>query len=226
MPATQPAAAPEREQRGARRRRETRIKLMDAAFRLMAERDFAAIKINEITEAADVGIGSFYNHFETKELLYAAVCDAVFEQFGDALDALASELSDPAEIIAVSIRHTMRRAQREPLWGRFLVRESHTSNAFSKGLGARLLRDIEHGSKLRRFKTPDPLLSVIGVGGTVLAAISATSQLSVPQPEARLPFDVDVATLPERTATAALQTLGLTYETARRIAHRPLPVDD
>ncbi|EUC21006.1 regulatory protein TetR, partial [Burkholderia sp. BT03] len=66
-----PAAVPEeREPRGARRKRETRGRLLDAALRLMAEKGMEGVAINEITEAADVGFGSFYNHFESKEAIY------------------------------------------------------------------------------------------------------------------------------------------------------------
>ena len=60
------AAAPDaqREPRGERRKRETRSRLLEAALRLMAEKGMEGVAINEITEAADVGFGSFYNHFE------------------------------------------------------------------------------------------------------------------------------------------------------------------
>ena len=57
----------EKEPRGARRKRETRARLLEAALRLSAERGMEGVAINEITEAADVGFGSFYNHFESKE---------------------------------------------------------------------------------------------------------------------------------------------------------------
>ncbi|MFP3590175.1 TetR/AcrR family transcriptional regulator, partial [Paraburkholderia sp. SIMBA_055] len=72
------------------------------------------VTINEITEAADVGFGSFYNHFESKEAIYAILVDNVFEDFADMLDRLAGGLSDPAEVIAVSVRHTVMRARRDP----------------------------------------------------------------------------------------------------------------
>lgn len=106
---TPPApAADEREPRGARRKRETRARLLDAALRLMADRGMEGVAINEITEAADVGFGSFYNHFESKEAIYAALVSAVFEEFADSLDKLTEGLSDAAEIISVSVRHTRR----------------------------------------------------------------------------------------------------------------------
>src|ERR1700758_58212 len=95
----------EREPRGARRRRETRSRLLVAALKLMAEKGMEGVAINEITEAADVGFGSFYNHFESKEAIYAAVLDWVFEDFADAMEGVFGEISDPAEVIAVSVRY-------------------------------------------------------------------------------------------------------------------------
>lgn len=222
-PAPKPAPQEAREPRGTRRRRETREKLLDAAFRLMAERGPDAVTINEITEAADVGIGSFYNHFESKESIRAAVLDSVFEEFGDALDALTAGLSDPAEKIAVCVRHTVLRARREPLWGRFLVREGMSAHVMDRGLGARLLRDIQLGLAKGRFKTPDPLMSFVALGGGVLAAIAAQNELA--SGHAKLAhLQLDVAHLPERAATVLLHGLGLTFDQARKIAQGPLPV--
>lgn len=132
--------AEEREPRGARRKRETRGRLLEAALKLMAEKGMEGVAINEITEAADVGFGSFYNHFESKEAIYTTLVETVFEEFADSLDRLASGLSDPAEIIAVAVRHTLMRARREPVWGHFLIREGFSARVLTLGLGQRLLR--------------------------------------------------------------------------------------
>ena len=94
-PAPPAPAVEEREPRGARRKRETRARLLDAALRLMADRGMEGVAINEITEAADVGFGSFYNHFESKEAIYAALVSSVFEEFADSLDKVTEGLADP-----------------------------------------------------------------------------------------------------------------------------------
>ena len=57
-PAAAADTADAREPRGARRKRETRARLLDAALKLMAEKGMEGVAINEITEAADVGFGS------------------------------------------------------------------------------------------------------------------------------------------------------------------------
>lgn len=216
----------EREPRGARRKRETREKLLEAAFRLMAERGMDAVAINEITEAADVGFGSFYNHFESKEAIYAVLMDSVFEEFADALDSLVKNIEDPAEAIAICVRHTILRARREPLWGRFLVREGHSVRVLSRGLGVRLLRDIQKGIAKGRFKLPDSLMTFIAIGGTVLGAIAAELGLASESATLLKQLGLSGADIPERAATVALYNLGLTFDEARRIAARSLPVVD
>jgi AcrR family transcriptional regulator len=217
-------AAAARESRGARRKHETRVRLLEAAFRLMAERGMEAVAINEITEAADVGFGSFYNHFESKQAIYAAVVGTVFESFADALDELVRDVDDPAEVIAISVRHTLLRVRREPLWGRFLLREGLSVHALSHGLGPRLMRDIRKGVDAGRFKTPDPEMAFITVGGGVLGVIGA--QLASRETSAVGLSDADGASIPERAAAALLHALGLTFAQADAVARRPLPAGD
>ena len=208
------ALTPEREPRGARRKRETRAKLLAAALRLMAEKGVEGVAVNDITEAADVGFGSFYNHFESKEAIYRALVDSVFGEFADWLDALLAAVSDPAEVIADSVRHTILRAKREPVWGSFLIREGFSQDAITHGLGSRLLRDIEKGVAAGRFPAGDSFMTFIAASGTILASIAATS------PQFRR---FNTKQLPERCAAMVLQILGLDRAEADDIARWPLP---
>ncbi|AKM45247.1 TetR/AcrR family transcriptional regulator [Burkholderia contaminans] len=219
--------AEEREPRGARRKRETRGRLLEAALKLMAEKGMEGVAINEITEAADVGFGSFYNHFESKEAIYTTLVETVFEEFADSLDRLASGLSDPAEIIAVAVRHTLMRARREPVWGHFLIREGFSARVLTLGLGQRLLRDIARGIAAQRFVVADPFIGFLSVGGTVLTAIAAELNFVAPgAPAADVLAELGFSGehFPERTAATLLQTLGLKRAEAEKIASRPLPV--
>ena len=223
-PAT-PAVA-EREPRGARRRRETRSRLLEAALRLMAEKGMEGVVINEITEAADVGFGSFYNHFESKEAIHAALLEWVFKDFADAMEGVLVGISDPAEIIAVSVRYTMMRALREPVWGLFLVREGFSARSMDQGLGRRLLRDIKKGIAEKRLTVTDPLMSFAVVGGATLGAISLALQLGSKQPQQSatlMQLGSDLDHLPERAAKVALEALGLGRTEAEKVANRPLP---
>ncbi len=65
------AAAP-RSNRRERHRLETRDRLYRAALELFGERGFLETTVEDITEAADVGKGTFFNYFRTKEHVLAA----------------------------------------------------------------------------------------------------------------------------------------------------------
>ncbi len=54
-----------------RHRAETRDRLYTAALELFAERGFLETTVEDITEAADVGKGTFFNYFPTKEHILA-----------------------------------------------------------------------------------------------------------------------------------------------------------
>ena len=203
------------------------MRLLEAALRLMAEKVMDCVAISEITEAADVGFGSFYNHFESKEGIFTALIEWVFEEFADTLDRLASGLSDPAEVIAVSVRHTLMRARCEPLWGKFLIREGFSMRALDRALGQRLRRDSERGIATKRFVVDDPLMSILSIKGTVLAAIAVELHFAaslLPATRRQKALGIGDEDFPERAAVVVLQALGLKRVEAEKIATRPLPV--
>jgi TetR/AcrR family transcriptional regulator, transcriptional repressor for nem operon len=57
-----------------------RERLLDAGLETLHRRGFNGCGVQEITEAAGVPKGSFYNHFESKEALGAAVLDRYWQQ--------------------------------------------------------------------------------------------------------------------------------------------------
>src|SRR5947207_6027304 len=87
-----------------RRKARTRQALIDAAVRLIAEGRGERASIQEITEAADIGFGSFYNHFESKEVLFRTASEEVLERWGQMIDGACAGLDDPAEVFATSLR--------------------------------------------------------------------------------------------------------------------------
>jgi AcrR family transcriptional regulator len=211
---------PAREPRGAKRKRETRARLLDAAFRLMAARGRDGVTISEITETADVGLGSFYNHFASKEAIHDELIRTRFDLLADGVDEALAGLDDPAEMMAAAVRHVMRHAQREPVWSRFLVGEGLSADLLSRGFGLRLRRDIVRGMDSGRFRASDPLMGAIAAAGIVMAAVSAWLHSRGAGGDDGEGDVLDA--LPERTAHMLLLALGLPAEEARAIAHQPL----
>jgi AcrR family transcriptional regulator len=81
-----------------RRKQRTRQQLKDAAAKLILERGFDAVTIQDITDYADVGRGTFYLHFRDKEEIVARIIQDSFEAFEGAnipsLDNMTVEQRD------------------------------------------------------------------------------------------------------------------------------------
>src|SRR5579862_1215179 len=82
-----------------RKKHETRRALRDAALKLVAERGFAQVTVEDIAEAADVATRTFFNYFPSKE-------SAVIGADPDRIEGLRSELlarpADESPLRAVS----------------------------------------------------------------------------------------------------------------------------
>src|SRR5512139_474865 len=97
----------ERHSRLERRKQLTRAALIKAAQGFLAA-GRVNVPVLEITQAADVGMGSFYNHFDSKEQLFDAAFADVLDAHGALLDQLTASIDDPAETFACSYRLTGR----------------------------------------------------------------------------------------------------------------------
>src|SRR6188472_2490616 len=142
-------ATPARD-RHARRREQTRAKLVEAATTLFARQGVDNTRINQITDEADVGFGSFYNHVDGKEAIVEAVLAETVAAQGEAIEAVSRQLSDPAEVISAAHRHFVRRARSDPEWGWLLVRMDVSHNVMLGALGSFARRDLRRGSRSPR----------------------------------------------------------------------------
>lgn len=80
-----------------RKKMETRQRLMRAALRLFQEQGYDATTVKQITEAADVAKGTFFNYFETKEAILPALAGWRFQLLEE---ALLPEQGAPASAVA------------------------------------------------------------------------------------------------------------------------------
>jgi len=212
---SRPKTRLEPEARGARRKRETRLRLLDTAMRLIGEKGIHGVAINEITEAADVGFGTFFNHFKSKEAIYAAAAERLYQEFSERLDRLTAQIVDPAEVVSVAIRQGVLRAQSEPVWGKFLVRAGLSRYDIDRRLDKRLLGDIKRGIDAGRFPSRDVFVSFLAIRGVVLYSINAIAN--------GIDLGYSVRALPERIASTALRILGINEREADEISRRRLP---
>jgi AcrR family transcriptional regulator len=199
------------ETRGARRRAKTRAQLVEAARTLFARDGVEPVRINEITEEADVGFGSFYNHFASKDEIVAAVVGETMAEHGERLDALAEVLDDPAEVVAVAHRHFVDLARTEPETGWLAVRLELTHGVLAQAVGHRAVRDLERGVAEGRFDVEDVPVAFAATGGALLFVMRAVL-------EGVLGEDAGVV-----HAERVLRMLGVDAADAAEVARRPLP---
>ncbi|MDY6898018.1 MAG: TetR/AcrR family transcriptional regulator [Cyanobacteriota bacterium] len=74
--------------RRARRQAETRKRLLTAARQVFADTGVANATIAQIAKTADLGFGTFYLHFQTKEEAYLAVINEGFAELDEQLDEI------------------------------------------------------------------------------------------------------------------------------------------
>lgn len=206
------AVAAAARKRGERRKAQTRAALIRAAQQLLAE-DRTNVPILEITELADVGMGSFYNHFATKEELFQAAVEAALELQGAVLDAWSVDLEDPAEVFARSFRLVGRIHRVEPRLSAVILSRGMAAISSEYGLGPRALRDIARGCETGRFTVADPYPALLIAGGAALALGQAIHD----HPER------DDAELTDKVTEDVLRMLGVPPQDAAAICRSPLP---
>jgi AcrR family transcriptional regulator len=195
-----------------RRKAQTRAALIRAAQSFLASGRVNA-PILEITQAADIGMGSFYNHFRTKEELFdAAVMDAI-DRHGSLLDELTVHLDDPAHVFAQSFRLVGRLHRRQPELSKVLLRNGLALSDADTGLAPRACRDIENAVRAGRFTVRDLDLAMVTVAGAALCL----GQLLHDHPER------DDASAADQVAEDLVRMLGVPADEAREICQRPLP---
>ncbi|OBG29831.1 TetR family transcriptional regulator [Mycobacterium sp. E3198] len=197
-----------------RRKQRTRAALIGAAQRLIAEGK-VNVPVLEITRVADVGMGSFYNHFDSKEQLFEAAVADVLDAHGAMLDRLTEAIVDPAETFATSFRLTGRLFRRRPQESDILLANGLALLSSDRGLAPRALRDILAGADAGRFTIDDPKLALAVAGGALLGL----GKLLRDDP------DRDDARAADSVTEKVLRLFGLGADEAHAICQRPLPDD-
>ena len=211
-----PAASAPKGSRLDRRKARTRQALIDAAARLIAEGRGDRASIQEITDQADIGFGSFYNHFDSKEQLFQTASEEVLERWGQMIDRASAGITDQAELFAVGLRITGRLGWTHPEIAAFLTGVGLDILDSPHGLAPRALRDVQAGQAAGRFTIPDAEIALSAVAGGLIGLL----RMGQRHPERITEASVDQLT------DALLRLLGVPPDEAARLAALPLPPTD
>src|SRR5919206_2708436 len=97
-----------------RRKARTVAAILDAAERHFLARGFDAAKVDEIAAEADVAVGSIYNHFESKEGLYAALLERALATFETYMQEESPPELSPVEKVLDVLGRLARFARERP----------------------------------------------------------------------------------------------------------------
>ena len=197
--------------RGHRSREATRRKLIDAALKIVAKKGLDATTINEITEEADVGFGSFYNHFASKNEIATVVFELRANELGLVNDFIGESENDPAVAVAYIQRLFLTKAVNDPVWGWFVLHAANGLPEMSRVFMNRGKRDIERGISQERFSTncADTAMRII------LASLLATMRAIL---EEEIPHSAV-----SETIECLLTMLGVPKDEACHLSRRELP---
>jgi AcrR family transcriptional regulator len=127
-----------------RRAAETRLRLFRSALQLFAQRGFQNVTVEDITEAADVGKGTFFNYFQTKDHVLGVMAEI---QLGKVAEALALA-ADGKQKIHFVFHHLFHRAAEEPGRSPDLARALISSFLASAGVRKIIAHNMKNGRRM------------------------------------------------------------------------------
>lgn len=127
------------------RQARTRQRLREVGHDLFATVGVDACTIQQITDAADIGFGTFYNYYDTKEDLADEVLACLIDNIGQLNDAITAELgeTDPVRIVANSVRTVIREFIANPVFHWWVDRLVLMVDRMRVGFAVYGIRDIE-----------------------------------------------------------------------------------
>lgn len=129
--------------RRARRKAELRARILRAALDLFARQGFFATTVEQITEAADVGKGTFFNYFPTKEHVLAG-----FGQMQVAkVEAALAEAHASRKPVKETLRHLIYSLAEEPGRSQALLRSLLLANLSSEPVRRLFRQNLARGRR-------------------------------------------------------------------------------
>src|SRR5271168_5128995 len=142
-----------------RRKRRNREALIQAGYEVMAQKGIDAATMSEISELADVGAGTVYNYFASKDELAMCVMEQVMDRLAQRIEAVTNRFPDPAQVYAFGVRNVMKAATTDQRWRWLLMRSEVIAGAMYRVMGPYAIRDIRLACKAGRYSVEDPELA-------------------------------------------------------------------
>ncbi len=197
--------------RVALRQERNREALVQAGYSVMSEKGIDAATMQEIAERADVGAGTVYSYFRSKDELAVSVIERVMHDLAVRIEQVTNTFSDPAQVYAYGVRAVIEAATGDMRWRQLLTRPEVIAEAMFRCHGPFAIRDLENAARAGRFTLTDARL-----GFKIACYAIVGASLAVVQQE-----------FPAASIGAAVVRLlcmaGLSERDAVELASRPRP---
>ncbi|BFM18127.1 hypothetical protein R50073_43100 [Maricurvus nonylphenolicus] len=180
MSSTGTSATDTKPNRMDRRRQRTRQQLMTATIELILKKGVDETATDEITDAADVGRRTFYNHFENKKDCIKAAIGERFSRYAAESFLIAEKHEDQAVALTVSAMAVFTQVSADPVTAQLVKYPRLLIEAVRESQREFIMHTTLKGLEQQRFSTaipPETLDALISWGfvGLVLENITQPS---------------------------------------------------
>ncbi|MDX1733217.1 MAG: TetR/AcrR family transcriptional regulator [Halioglobus sp.] len=169
--------------RTTRRKGRTRRQLLDAVVSLVLDKGYEPVMIEDITESADVGRRTFYNHFVDKRDCVLSALKDRFSRYAQDMerDIADNGGDDEAQVVATMACRMFRAVATDPITGALAQHPGLLNEAITESQRDFLLANLARGLAANRLQPALPVESLEpvmawGFVGLVLASIARQSE--------------------------------------------------
>ncbi len=193
------------------KRARTRKKLLTAARGLVHSKDIENVAIVDITRAAGVATGSFYNYFPNKGAIVSAIIEDFERVFSENLETHRLHLKDPAMRLSVTLKYYFKQSQENEAWRNFITNAGLSDQRVLVQPSQQCYEDISIGMRGGRFKSDNAAITVSLITGMAT----------------HVGLEIHRGNLPRSAVTETvrhvLRMLGLPDIAAKAFADAPIP---
>ena len=161
---------------GSGKKLRTRAALVDAAIKVVAEKGMEALKITDVTTAADVANGTFYNHFQDKDEILREAAFAIVIEVSRKLDADMAGIDDGPTRVVTATAQFIEIVVAAPDWAAVVLGGTDHVPQLRENADTYLRADLERGVAQGKFDVEVTRFLVDQI--FALIAVSVRAQLS------------------------------------------------
>ncbi len=192
-------------------RHTARRRLIEAGYHVLSSRGFETSSIAGIIEEAGVGVGSFYNHFSSKEDLAAEIFALRVEDLGADLEWVALNSPNMAAATCYAFRRLIDQVENDPVWAAFVLQLEPKLQLLDKVLRPHARKALSFGMANGSLEIGDLEVAITSIHAVMFAVARALLERKIDGSQAHA------------ASRLALRMFGLESVEAHRLSKMTMP---